>query len=156
MRKAFTMVELIFIIVVVGILAAVALPRLAAVRYDAKAASIKSTIATAMNSVPAYYQGQKNISFLNAMSLDESVWNFTDSGCTATYTDGSGSIVMALYQDASTTPTNGCDTDAVTTDNNLSLQIVYNATADSNVINIIVNGFGSVDTRISINSKNVK
>ncbi len=34
-RKAFTMIELVFVIVVVGILAAIAVPRLAATRDDA-------------------------------------------------------------------------------------------------------------------------
>ena len=39
-KKAFTMIELIFVIVILGILAAIAIPKLAATRNDAKIASI--------------------------------------------------------------------------------------------------------------------
>ena len=44
-RNAFTMLELIFVIVVIGILAAIAAPRLAATRDDAQVAKGRSDVA---------------------------------------------------------------------------------------------------------------
>lgn len=45
-RKAFTMIELTFAIVIIGILASVAIPRLAATRDDAEIVRAKTTISS--------------------------------------------------------------------------------------------------------------
>jgi len=44
MRKAFTMIELVFVIVVVGILAGIAIPKFAATRDDAIIAKARTTV----------------------------------------------------------------------------------------------------------------
>jgi general secretion pathway protein G len=50
-RSAFTMVELVFVIVILGILASIAVPRLAASRDDAQIAKGKSDIAAIRSSI---------------------------------------------------------------------------------------------------------
>jgi general secretion pathway protein G len=51
MKKAFTMVELVFVIVVIGILSAIAVPKFAATRDDALVSRGKSTLSAVRNSI---------------------------------------------------------------------------------------------------------
>lgn len=74
-KKAFTMLELVFILVILGILAAVGIPKISASRDDAKLISLKSDINTIKTSFPAYFLSQGKGSFESAITLSSQNWN---------------------------------------------------------------------------------
>jgi prepilin-type N-terminal cleavage/methylation domain-containing protein len=70
MKRGFTMIELIFVIVILGILAAVAIPKMAATRDDAKVSSIVTQVNSAIQEIPQYITSKGGD--VNATPLDVS------------------------------------------------------------------------------------
>ncbi|HPF62455.1 MAG: prepilin-type N-terminal cleavage/methylation domain-containing protein [Gemmatimonadetes bacterium] len=54
-RRGFTLIELLLVIVIIGILAAIAIPKFAATKDKAKLASVRSDLRNIMTAQEAYY-----------------------------------------------------------------------------------------------------
>ena len=107
MKKGFTMIELIFVIVILGILASVAIPRLAATREDAEISAAVANLRTLVSDVSAYYTAKG--------TFDSTNWNqitnvpLTNAGNGATTeaklkVGGQDCIGVQLVNKANTTP----------------------------------------------------
>jgi general secretion pathway protein G len=92
MRKAFTMVELIFVIVIIGILSAVAIPKLAATRDDAKVARAVMNLGICVEDIGTRYTAQTSDSIVGVKSctdvLNEKCWRIQGTG------DNDGNITV--------------------------------------------------------------
>ena len=102
MKKAFTMVELVFVIVALGILAMVALPRLASSKEDAEITRVKAEIAAIRSAIQtnrgAKLLAQKGNGYpekldektieeiTNGTKLSKKYWSVNDSGNQLTVT----------------------------------------------------------------------
>ncbi len=67
-KKAFTIIELIFVIVILGILAAVAIPRLVATRDDAVVAKSLSDMSVSLSDFGSYYTAHNGFGVVKDMT----------------------------------------------------------------------------------------
>ena len=81
MKKGFTMIELIFVIVILGILASVAVPRLAGTKADAEESAAVANLRTLVSDLNTYYVATGDIP---ATATWSQITNVPLEGATAT------------------------------------------------------------------------
>ncbi|HHB95265.1 MAG TPA: prepilin-type N-terminal cleavage/methylation domain-containing protein [Campylobacterales bacterium] len=146
-KKAFTMIELIFVIVIIGIVASVAIPKLSATRDDAKVSilakaiqSVKSEVASSIlanNKVPTTTQQMIDISntlrdLSSFVIVNNKTINIVDTDnssvvCkTITIDDGNISNIKLLLQDGNGTTAICKGLQKLIPDNNTAFTIAGN------------------------------
>lgn len=85
MKKAFTMIELIFVIVIIGIMATVAIPKLAATRDDAKISTEVASVTQVLINLGSEYASQGAFNNYTVAQADIATNCFT---ATASGSDG--------------------------------------------------------------------
>jgi prepilin-type N-terminal cleavage/methylation domain-containing protein len=107
-RKGFTLIELLIVVVIIGILAAIAIPKFASTKDKAKLASIKTDIRNYMTSEEAYFSD--NNTYGADAALTAAPYNFTlSAGNTFKSSSGAAGTYSVEVQNTSiSSGTNSC------------------------------------------------
>jgi len=94
-RKAFTLLELTFVIVIVGMLASIAIPKLRATRNDARVTTELESIAVRLQTILTKYTATGTFKLSDTAYITNVCYDFKDS-----YTDDGAIYVDVIRNDS--------------------------------------------------------
>lgn len=83
MKKAFSLLEIIFVIIIIGVIAGIGIPKLLNTKSNANAISLRQDVNTLINSIQSYYLANGGIEKISdSVNLNKKVWNIEDKKVT--------------------------------------------------------------------------